>query len=116
MVVDDAPFIREVVRNVLMNTDIEVVAEAADGIEAVEKVLEKKPDVVLMDLVMPRLSGIEAAVKIKEKLPGVKILACSTLDQEMMMMKAIEAGCSDYVTKPFKGKELIESIRQLMSS
>jgi two-component system chemotaxis response regulator CheY len=116
VVVDDAPFIREVVRHLLAGTEIEIVAEAEDGIDAVEKVLHHKPDIVLMDLVMPRLSGIEATQQIKEKLPGVKILACSTLDSETMMMKAIDAGCSQYIIKPFKGSELVEALRDLVRS
>jgi two-component system chemotaxis response regulator CheY len=116
VVVDDAPFIREVVRHLFADTEIEIVAEAEDGVEAVEKVIQNRPDVVLMDIVMPRQSGIEAAQRIKEKMPEVKILACSTLDNEMMMMKAIEAGCAHYVTKPFKGQELIEAVRQLAKS
>src|SRR5690606_10591360 len=102
--VDDAPFIREVVRHLFDGTEIEIVAEAEDGKDAVEKVLKLKPDIVLMDIVMPKQSGIEATQLIKEKLPHVKILACSTVDNEVMMMKAIEAGCSHYVTKPFKGQ------------
>lgn len=115
VVVDDAPFIREVVRHLMQNSEIEIIGEAEDGNEAVERVLKLKPDVVLMDIVMPQQSGIEATLKIKEKLPNMKILACSTMDHEDMMAKAIDAGCADYIVKPFKGTELINAIRKLAS-
>lgn len=116
VVVDDAPFIREVVRQLLKDTDIEVIGEAEDGVEAVKQVIKLKPDLVLMDIVMPQQSGIEATLQIKEELPDVKILACSTMDHEDMIAKAIEAGCSDYIVKPFKAEELINALQNLISS
>lgn len=111
VIVDDAPFVREVVRHIFDNTGIEVVGEAQDGEEAVKIVQLTKPQVVLMDLVMPRKSGIEATKEILEQNPKIKIVACSTMDQESMVMRALEAGCCHYITKPFKKDELINAIK-----
>jgi two-component system chemotaxis response regulator CheY len=111
VIVDDAPFIREVLRHTFQNTEIEVVGEAVDGEEAVEVVARLRPHVVLMDIVMPRKSGIEAAVEIHKTLPDIKIVACSTVDQNSMIMRALEAGCCNYVTKPFRSEDVINAVR-----
>ncbi len=108
---DDAPFIREAIRHALKESDIEIVGEAVDGAEAVEITMKTRPHVVLMDIVMPKKSGIEASVEILKKLPHAKIIACSTVDQETMVMRALEAGCCGYVVKPFKIDELVKAIR-----
>lgn len=111
VIVDDAPFIREVVRHIVENTGIEVVGEAQDGVEAIEVVRKALPNVVLMDLVMPRKSGIEAAREILAEHPEIKIVACSTLDQETMVMKALDAGCCNYIVKPFQREDLVKTIK-----
>lgn len=110
VIVDDAPFIREVIRHALTDENVQIVGEARDGVEAVEVVLRTRPDLVFMDLVMPRMSGIEAAREISEQLPETRIVACSTLDQEAMVMKALEAGCSHYIVKPFKKEDLLRAL------
>ena len=111
VIVDDAPFIREAVRNILRESEIQVVAEASDGNEAIEVVLREKPDLVLMDLIMPHKSGVEATKEIIEKYKSVKIIACSTESQENMVMKAIEAGCCSFIAKPFGSAELLQTLR-----
>lgn len=111
VIVDDAPFIREVIRNIVQGTGIEVVGEAQDGEEAVKLVQSLLPHVVLMDLVMPRKSGIDATKEIIASQPNTKVIACSTLDQENMVMKALDAGCCNYISKPFKKDELIATIK-----
>lgn len=111
VIVDDAPFIREVARGVISGTEIELVAEAADGEEAVRLALEHKPDVVLMDLVLPIKTGIEATEEILATLPQIAIIACSTMSQEAMVLKALNAGCCDFVGKPFEAEHLLKVIR-----
>ncbi len=111
VIVDDAPFIREVLKSIFAKTEIEVVAEAVDGEEAIEIVAREKPHVVLMDIVMPRKSGIEAAAAINKDFPSIKIIACSTVDQNSMVMRAIEAGCCNYITKPFKTEDVLKAVR-----
>lgn len=112
VIVDDAPFIREVLRHIFANTEISVVGEAQDGEEAVSMVKDLRPQIVLMDIVMPKKSGIEAATEILKDLPDTKIIACSTLDQNNMIMRALEAGCCNYITKPFKSNEVLEAVRK----
>lgn len=87
-----------------------MIAEAYDGAEAVEKALSEKPDVILMDMVMPKKNGLEATREILSKLPDLRIIACSTESHETIVMQAIAAGCCDFISKPFKGKELAETI------
>lgn len=116
MIVDDAPFIREVLRHIFTNTEIQVVAEALDGEEAIEVVRRERPAVVLMDIVMPRKSGIEAAATISKEFPDIRIIACSTVDQNSMVMRALEAGCCNYITKPFKAEEVLQAVRSAAES
>lgn len=111
VIVDDAPFIREVVRHIFQGTEIDVIAEARDGEEAVNVVLACKPDVVLMDIVMPKKSGIEATIAIMKELPNTRVVACSTVDQNSMVLRALDAGCCNYVTKPFKGEDVLNAVR-----
>ncbi len=111
VIVDDAPFIREVIRHTLNNTGIEVIGEAQDGEDAIEVVRQLKPQVVLMDLVMPRKSGIEATKEIIAEHPDIKVVACSTLDQETMVMRVLEAGACNYIVKPFNREDLLKAIR-----
>lgn len=111
VIVDDAPFIREVLKHIFSNTEIQVVGEAQDGEEAVLVVRKVKPHVVLMDIVMPRKSGIEAAAEIVKELPHTKVIACSTIDQNSMVVKALEAGCCNYITKPFKAEDVLKAVR-----
>ena len=116
VIVDDAPFIREVLRHIFNGTEIDVVGEAFDGDAAVSLVKRVVPDVVLMDLVMPNKSGIEATAEILKAEPGVKIIACSTIDQNAMMMRALEAGCCHYLTKPFKSNDVLQAVRKAAES
>lgn len=110
-VADDAPFIREIVKQILSKDDrVEWVGEAHDGVQAVELSNQLEPDVILMDIVMPKKNGIQAAKEILILQPGMKIIAFSTLDQEDMLLKALEAGCCNYILKPFESHNLIEII------
>lgn len=115
VVVDDAPFIREIVRQVVEGAGISLVGEATDGQEAVELVLRLKPDVVLMDIIMPRKSGIEATKEIIATLPETKIIAFSTADQAVMVLRALEAGCCSFLEKPFAGEDLVKVITSAMA-
>ncbi len=112
MVVDDAPFIREIVRHVIEGSLHSLVAEAQDGIEAIELARKHRPDVILMDIVMPKKTGIEATKQILFEFPQTKIIAFSTADQETMVLNAIDAGCCSFLTKPFKKDELLAMIER----
>jgi two-component system chemotaxis response regulator CheY len=110
VIVDDAPFIREIIRNIFLKTNINVVGEASNGAEAFDIVSSTNPDVVLMDIVMPIMSGIDATQKILNQFPQIKVIACTTIDQEEMILKALDAGCCNFVSKPFTAQTLINSV------
>lgn len=112
VIVDDAPFIREILKAIFQNTEIEVIGEARDGQEAVEIITKARPDAVLMDIVMPLKSGIDATQEVLKILPATRIIACSTVDQNMMVMRALEAGCCDYLVKPFKAQDVLKVVRK----
>ena len=114
VIVDDAPFIREVLNDVLVRAGHQVVAQAENGEEAVKVCMTHNPDVVLMDIVMPIKSGIQATKEILEKAPHIKIVAMSTVDQEVMLMRAVEAGAHDFINKPFKGDQVLAVISKVL--
>ncbi len=113
VIVDDATFIREVLRQTFAGTEIEVVGEAIDGIEALKIVQKKIPDVVLMDMILPYENGVEATKKILQLFPKMKIIACSSEGQEALVLQALEAGCCHFVKKPFRSKDVLHIIRQI---
>lgn len=113
VIADDAPFIREVLNAILSRAGHQVVGEAENGEQAVQLSLQKKPDLVIMDIVMPIKSGIQATKEILEQRPQTKILACSTANQEVMLMKAVEAGAHDFIHKPFKGEQILQTISKV---
>ena len=110
LIVDDAAFIREILTQTIQKLGHIVIGEAVDGADAVRKSQILKPDVIFMDIVMPEQSGIDATKEILISQPQMKIIACTTLEQEMMFSQAIEAGCIDYVLKPFT----IEDIKKVL--
>lgn len=113
IVADDAPFIREIVRALVDKIGgISLVGEATNGEEAVELALRLKPDVILMDIIMPKKSGIEATKEIIRVMPEARIIAFSTADQETMVMRALEAGCCSFMEKPFNQEQLAKAISE----
>jgi two-component system chemotaxis response regulator CheY len=111
-IVDDAPFIREILRNIAQTQGWTVVGEAETGVEAIELAAKVQPQLILMDLVMPEMNGIDATKKILALNPKIKIIACSTIDQENILLRAIENGCCSYLTKPFKKDDVIRAVNQ----
>jgi DNA-binding NarL/FixJ family response regulator len=114
LVADDHTIVRQGLVGILKaSPDMEVVAEASDGNEAVEKSLKTKPDVVVLDVSMPRLSGIEAARRIHEALPAARILVLTMHDDEEYILKMVRAGASGYLLKDGAASELLAGIRNL---
>lgn len=112
LIVDDAPFIREIVKHIVAKDEtIETIGEAENGVDAIAKASDLKPDIILMDIVMPQKSGIQATQEILAENPNIKIISCSTLDKDLLADKAKNAGCVDHVQKPFKSEELIEILK-----
>jgi two-component system chemotaxis response regulator CheY len=107
LIVDDAAFMREMLRDILMGAGYSIVGEAADGEEAEAKFREYSPDVVTLDIVMPKKCGLDALRSMIELDPGACVVMCSALGQESLVMEALEAGARDYIVKPFKPDQVI---------
>ena len=114
LICDDAEFMRTLLRDTLEKANFEVVGEAVDGKEAVEKYKELKPDIVTMDIVMPLKSGIDATKEIITYDPRARVVMCSALGQEILVMDAIEAGAKDFIVKPFKRERIISAIKKAL--
>lgn len=106
LVVDDAIFMRNMIKDTFTGTDITIVGEAANGVEAVERFHQLQPDITTMDMVMPHKSGIEATREIRRMQPQACIVMCSALGQEKLVVEAIEAGAQDFIVKPFKPEQM----------
>lgn len=110
LIVDDAAFMRMMIKDILSKNGFEVVGEAADGVQAIEKYAELKPDLVTMDITMPEMDGIAALKEIKTKDPNAVIIMCSAMGQQAMVIDAIQAGAKDFIVKPFQADRVIEAI------
>lgn len=110
MVVDDAAFMRMMLKDILTKGGYEVVGEAENGLKAVDKYKELTPDLVLMDITMPELDGIGAVRQIKGIDPGAKIIMCSAMGQQAMVLESIQAGAKDFIVKPFQADRILEAV------
>lgn len=114
LIVDDAAFMRMMIKDILTKNNFEVVGEAADGLQAIDKYMELKPDLVTMDITMPEMDGITALKAIKEKDPTAKIIMCSAMGQQAMVIDAISAGANDFIVKPFQADRVVEAIEKAL--
>jgi two-component system chemotaxis response regulator CheY len=114
LVADDASFMRQMIREILESEGHEVVAEASDGIEAIDQFKNHHPDVVTMDIVMPRRSGIDAVKAILEFDPTARVVMCSALGQETLVTEALQAGAHDFIVKPFKPDSVINTLKKVL--
>lgn len=114
LIADDALFMREMIREIIEPDGFEVVGEASDGVEAVARYRDLHPDLVTMDIVMPKLSGIDAVREIREVDPGARIVMCSALGQEALVMEALKAGATDFVVKPFKPEDVLSTLSKVL--
>ncbi|MEN8180901.1 MAG: response regulator [Myxococcota bacterium] len=114
LVADDAAFMRQMIREIIEPEGFEVVGEATDGVEVVESYHELLPDLVMMDIVMPRCSGIDAVKEIVSKAPQARIVMCSALGQESLVMEALQAGAQDFIVKPFKPDAVLSTLNKVV--
>ncbi len=114
MVADDASFMRQMIREIIESEGHEVIAEASDGVEAVEAYKKHQPDLVMMDIVMPRRSGIDAVRGLVQMDPSVCVVMCSALGQESLVAEALQAGAKDFIVKPFKPELVASTIRKVL--
>jgi two-component system chemotaxis response regulator CheY len=114
LIADDASFMRQMIREIIEPEGYEVVGEATNGMEAVALYLELQPDLVTMDIVMPKRSGIEAVRGILAEDPRAQVVMCSALGQETLVMEALQAGAKNFIVKPFKPDAVISTLDRLI--
>ena len=115
LICDDAIFMRTIVGDILKRAGYVVVGEAATGRQAVEKYRELRPHFVTMDIVMPELSGIDAVREICSEDPEARILMCSAMGQQSLVVNAIQAGAKEFVVKPFVASRVLDAVKRVLS-
>lgn len=113
LIVDDASFMRMMLRNILTSHGYEIAGEAENGIKAIEKFQALKPDILLVDLIMPEMGGIEAVKKIVAMDPSARIIICSAMGQQALVVEAMQAGARDFIIKPFQPTNVIEAVQKI---
>jgi two-component system chemotaxis response regulator CheY len=116
LLVDDAAFMRKVIKDTLSKNGYTELYEAVDGAEAVEKYSEINPDLVIMDITMPNMDGLEALKAIKAKDSNASIVMCSAMGQESMVMDAVRSGAKDFIVKPFKADRILKTVTSVLGS
>ena len=114
LIVDDAAFMRMMIKDILVKNGFDVVGEAENGAQDVEKYKETSPDLVTMDITMPEMDGITALKEIKQIDASAKIIMCSAMGQQSMVIDAIQAGAKDFIVKPFQADRVLEAINKTL--
>lgn len=114
LVVDDAAFMRMMIKDILTKNGYNVVGEAENGAKALEKYNELKPDLVLMDITMPEVDGIQALKNIKAADSNAAIIMCSAMGQQAMVIESIQAGAKDFIVKPFQPDRVLEAVKKVV--
>ena len=114
LICDDAIFMRTMLADILKQAGFEVVGEADTGAKAVDRYRELKPDLVTMDIVMPDMGGIDAVKEIVKIDPEAKVLMCSAMGQQALVIEAIQAGARDFVVKPFQPSRVLEAVQRVL--
>ncbi len=114
LVVDDAAFMRMMIKDILSKNGFEIVGEAENGQKALEKWQELRPDLTTMDITMPEMDGISAVKEIKKIDANAKVIMCSAMGQQAMVIEAIQSGARDFIVKPFQPDRVIEAVRKAL--
>jgi len=114
LIVDDAAFMRMMIRDILLKNGFEVVGEAANGEDAVAKFQELRPDLVTLDITMPGMDGVTVLKKIREQDPNARVVMCSAMGQQAMVVEAIQNGARDFINKPFQPQKVIETLHRAL--
>ncbi len=115
LIVDDSLLLRNIIKNELSFQGYEIVAEAKDGEEAIDKYDSHRPDLVTMDITMDGMNGLEAAERILKKDPAAKIIMVTALGEDEVMSKAIKLGVKDFIVKPFTPERLINAVKKALT-
>ncbi|MDR0357424.1 MAG: response regulator [Clostridiales Family XIII bacterium] len=116
LIVDDAAFMRMMIRENLKKAGYSEFGEAGNGNEAIKQYDEIKPDLVLLDITMPEKDGISALQEIREKDPDAKVVMCSAMGQENMVIEAVKLGALDFIVKPFKPERLLQTVKNIVEN
>lgn len=116
LICDDAIFMRTMVGDILRQAGFEIIGEAETGVQAVDKYRELHPDLVTMDIVMPDMGGIDAVREITKQDPSARILMCSAMGQQALVVEAIQAGAKDFVVKPFQPSRVLEAVNRVLAA
>ena len=116
LIVDDTLFMRTLLKNILFSGGHTIVGEAENGEEAIAKYQELKPDLVTMDVVMPKKNGIEALQGIREIDPNARVIMCTAVGQEQMVKLAVKSGAKGYVVKPFQAPKVLEEVKNVLGA
>ena len=114
LICDDAAFMRMMLKDILVKEGYNVVGEAVNGADGVEKYNSLKPDLVTMDITMPEMDGIAALKAIKQSDPAAKVIMCSAMGQQAMVIESIQAGARDFIVKPFQKDRVVEAIKKVI--
>ncbi len=114
LIVDDAAFMRMMIKDVLTKNGFTVIGEAENGRIAIEKYNELSPDLVIMDITMPEMNGIEALKGIKALNSSAQVIMCSAMGQQAMVIEAIQSGAKDFIVKPFQADRVCEAVRKVL--
>ncbi|MBD1224567.1 response regulator [Virgibacillus halodenitrificans] len=114
LITDDAAFMRMQLKDILTKLGHEVIGEAENGQVAIEKFQELQPELVTMDITMPEMNGVEAVKEIKKINPNAKVIMCSAMGQQGMVVEAIQAGAKDFIVKPFTPERIGEAVNKVL--
>ncbi|MBS4536040.1 response regulator [Clostridium sp. D2Q-14] len=115
LIVDDAAFMRMMIKDILSKDGYEIVGEAENGSKGIESFKELSPDLVVMDITMPEVDGIQAVKEIRKIDGNAKIVMCSAMGQQAMVIEAIQAGAKDFIVKPFQADRVLEAVSKALA-
>jgi len=114
LICDDAAFMRMMIKDILVKNGYNIVGEAENGYKAIDKYIETKPDLVMMDITMPDMDGIQALKKIKALDPNANVIMCSAMGQQAMVIESIQSGAKDFIVKPFQHDRVLEAVKKVI--
>jgi two-component system chemotaxis response regulator CheY len=112
LICDDAAFMRMMIKDILVKNGYNIAGEAENGLKAIDKYTETKPDLVMMDITMPEMDGIQALKKIKALDPAANVIMCSAMGQQAMVIESIQSGAKDFIVKPFQSDRVLEAVKK----
>ena len=114
LIVDDAAFMRMMLKDILTKSGYTVIGEAENGQVAVDKYMELKPNLTIMDITMPEMDGLQAVKEIRKRDPQALVVMCSAMGQQSMVIEAIQSGAKDFIVKPFQAERVVEAVTKAL--